>query len=643
MTLEFMLHHQEYNQKPSDYEVGGIVNDMKHSTGNLDELIKAISSGRSFRPAVLDGTKAKDFISQQIIGIDFDGGMRLFEAETVAYNIGLPPTFIYTTFSHNPPEDERFRFVYVMDQPVDDPEVMKDLFDYFKSVYPASDPSGYSLSRFFYGGDIEKVNGNIINVHELWTKKAGIHSNDCGRGQEVISYTHNKYLSNTNYVGSKLPDTIKSVGNRGTQTIKTGKTLQKIIFSNQAEFMEYLIKEINLAEVVSEYLGYTVAVGEKFNCLFHQEKKPSAAVFRNNKGDYIYKCHSSHCGTAVNIIGFMEKKEGYRSRPQTFKELKKKFNLDVQLTEWQKEQHEIIDSNIRTMLDGEFKNQCPTAYKNISRNSQHILRMFYIAKDNIRSEEYTDPETGNVIFFASKNFIGEGRSYTRNIPDKLALFEYHELIRKIPEDELKDSIRKKAEKHRKEKSLDSENKIDIINHFSIPSYTQNHLEAIEEQAKHWRENGYTMQGCSREMFLRTEGEKVADQLYPNHVGRAIDQNNQAKAERVAATINKMIQSKGFALEKDLIKKLKRTSEFKGLKTKSIQSFIKKVMSEILQSYSLERVKTNQAIKEKYKIESKGYPIIIKKGVQDDGQRTKHRGKSKDHEKGIHEKVEKGKP
>jgi hypothetical protein len=118
------------------------------------------------------------------------------------------------------------------------------------------------------------------------------------------------------------------------------------------------------------------------------------------------------------------------------------------------------------------------------------------------------------------------------------------------------------------------------------------------------------------MFLRAEGKEVADKLYPQFKtvvdkitgeikDRTTTKASDKRTEDIIKTINKLIDKKGYATEKEIIKALTK----KYGKT-TIETQIKRSLPQILEENNLKRVKANKELKERLKIRSKGYPMVI---------------------------------
>lgn len=341
-------------------------------------------------------------------------------------------------------------------------------------------------------------------------------------------------------------------------------------------------------------------------------------MFQNEEGTYIYHCFG--CGVSYNIINLIEVLGNFKSRPQAYKFIREIFNLEIQETEWQKEQKEILQENRRILLNGELEKNCPQAYKNIKRNIKYLIQLLLIAEDNVCSEKFTD-KNNNVVFFASNTFICNKLHMSENssieISKKNTLFAYHGLLNKVDDTEVNEEMLKRS----KAIGANKENKKEKhINYYSIPSYTTNLFPFIEQQGQKWKNNNYTMKGLSREMFYRAEGESVANWLYPQYkevynkeikkvVPRTTTEISDIRTNKIVKIIFNILETREYVLEKEIIEELIADGEVNLTKSEA-EKQLKKSIQEILLSYDLKRIRCNKEIKKLYNVDAEGYPFII---------------------------------
>jgi len=224
-------------------------------------------------------------------------------------------------------------------------------------------------------------------------------------------------------------------------------------------------------------------------------------------------------------------------------------------------------------------------------------------------------KTAGVVFFASASYLckqyGMSTNSTNKIFQKNALLVYHGLLNKLDEDEVPEQMLRRS----KAIGANSENKKHrMVNFYSLPSYTTAKLEEIEGQARKWKEYGYTMKGISREMFYRGEGKEVADKIYLQFKKVTVDgvikdrttsAYSDEKTQKIVVALHEILNKRGYVTEKDIIYCLGYKYAYH-----TTEEQIKRSLKEILDSYGLQRVRANKVLKEKYKVNSGGYPFII---------------------------------
>ena len=117
------------------------------------------------------------------------------------------------------------------------------------------------------------------------------------------------------------------------------------------------------------------------------------------------------------------------------------------------------------------------------------------------------------------------------------------------------------------------------------------------------------------MFYRTEGFEVAATMYPQYkkkkndndeiVDRTTTQASNERTMKIAEVILECILNKGYCTEKEVIHILGNQYRYEITEMQ-----IKRCLNEIMDIYGLKKVKANKVLKEKYNIQSDGYPNLI---------------------------------
>lgn len=155
-----------YKEKPTNDDMAIIKNRVQRDSPpvevTLKELIEAIQEGKAVSPAVMKGTKAKDFIQQQVFMVDIDNTntqepiLQVADAISICEKNGLHVAFYYYSFSHTE-ELPKYRLVFILDETITDNiirlSIMQRLIDLFKQA----DKSCKNADRIFFGTDKETV------------------------------------------------------------------------------------------------------------------------------------------------------------------------------------------------------------------------------------------------------------------------------------------------------------------------------------------------------------------------------------------------------------------------------------------------------------------------------------------------------
>ncbi len=179
MNIRLMLDSKKFSTKPTKDQVGMIVNRiMQHpESATLEQLAIAITEGRTHTPATFEppnglyGAARKNnecWFSQQIFELDFDAGMSSQQFMLLCNEYSIQPSIVYHTFSSNP-EQEKFRAIFTLDQPVTDYRARGVIQLALMRLFPQCDSACSDAARHFYGGPDIVVSDYTarMNVHAL--------------------------------------------------------------------------------------------------------------------------------------------------------------------------------------------------------------------------------------------------------------------------------------------------------------------------------------------------------------------------------------------------------------------------------------------------------------------------------------------
>lgn len=367
----------------------------------------------------------------------------------------------------------------------------------------------------------------------------------------------------------------------------------KKIFKCKSD-LYYYINSLDLGE----YLGI---YNSMVNCILpeHEDDNPSAHIYTNENGMPFYKCFG--CDKARSIIGITEHLSGCK-RHEAIEFIKNVYDLELVESEWT-QQHKALMIECANFLDSdEFKAEFPELNKVIRTRKHHIKMLLLHFSEKINEDMIFEDKP---IFFGSYKQLMEvcATKDCTQLAQSLALFALLNLIEKLPENKIPEKELRKAKSIAAQYGLKK-----ITNFYSFSEYGVDTFTESEENAKKLKENNVTLKGLSRELVLRTFGEKKANEIYPQfrfENSRGTSEKSDEHTAEIVSCIQYCIDKKGYCTEMDITKML--NAKYHHVTTE-VQ--IKKSLQEILTSYGLKRVRANKDIKEKYNITGDGYPFII---------------------------------
>lgn len=647
LIVKCMYYGKQFNGKPDKYETCKISGYKEGKAGiyhepliipteiDIEDLAKGLSHGTTFKPALLNGTHNEDWIQQQLFALDFDNDIDKKTGEDnrttledqiekcKAYNIY--PIFGYYSFSSTP-ESPRWRLVYCTNKVITDREQRDRLQQTLIHIFEKSDKVTFNPTRMFYGGKqlISFDFDNRIDADKIidtyWNE-------DFNEKNSVQKHTQsNKPKIN---ISPKDKLTIKHDDNM-TLKIEAIKTLnvevmkqllmQGVLVGGDKE--EYIPSSITptqnppvklksnkqLYDFINQidlcnYLG----IYDYVNCILpdHDDKDPSAHIFKTDDGTQIYKCFG--CDRAYTITSITEKL-AHCKRSEAIEFIKSVYNIKLIESDWAKSWKQKMIDSANYLDSDDFKITYPELASLIRNRKHHIKEILLHFTQYVNEDMQIDDKP---FFFASYKTLMEVCGIKGDKSDKLsqslALFALVDMIIKlstkdIPEKELNKAKHIAALHHHKK----------LTGFYSFNEYGTILFESSEEIAKNLKANNMTLKGLSREYILRTFGTELADKVYPQYKYENAQGTSQESDERTSQIVECLfycIGQKGYSTEKDVVYLLGDKYKYQ---TTEIQ--IKKSIQEILVSYDLKRIRANKDIKEQYKINGNGYPFIIVKNI-----------------------------
>lgn len=154
--------HPVIRNKPPTWEPA-FADDWANRKGSLETLKGFVSEGYAFIPAHMTSSHRSSaaFGHADLVVVDIDNGLTIEQFQ--AHPLAASAAWVYTTASHNPPEQERFRVVFQLPWRIDEPDLYKAVSTLLSRAL-GGDRSCTDPCRLFYGNDQAQ--------HPLWNPDA---------------------------------------------------------------------------------------------------------------------------------------------------------------------------------------------------------------------------------------------------------------------------------------------------------------------------------------------------------------------------------------------------------------------------------------------------------------------------------------
>ncbi len=453
------------------------------------------------------------------------------------------------------------------------------------SYYWNKDPNNKFMIKIIQeSGSRYDINNLISYLPEVVPSKKRVHNKKKCSKLLSIDDTKSSYAT--------FGDNIINLKNKNIEALQSRIKPEGVILNSHDEVYDYLKKQ--------DLQGLLGLHGKNFNCIFHEDKNPSAGILISDEtGHHIYNCMSSNCGVSLTIIQVVERLTKL-NRVEALRFLRKVYKVDYQETDWQKEKKEILEENQRLIMSTELSLVYPEIDKMIRNSVSELLFINQLAINYLQTEYFSDRQ-GTPFFFASirhmANLCGKD---ARRLSDTISLFCYLGLLRKVPEDEIPDEILSKAKQEAAKKK-----QYHLVNYYSVPAYGEETFQFTKTKIKEYKELGFTKRGWGRELLLRTLGEEEANRVFPQMRGKKIPEQNHELTSQIENMALMLINHKGFATEQEILFFLIEKYGKKSLYEKQL----KRTMPDLLSKYGLSKRRLNKELKIKFNITSKGYPFI----------------------------------
>jgi len=607
--IKIMFDNQKYGSKPDTNEVKKLQNRLQQTEMKIEDLANNLAQGCTFKPAYLNGRTSSNFISQQLFALDFDNNSDIEIELNRCKELNIIPSFGYTTFSHTS-EHNKFRLVFCNDEIITDIDKRNKLQKSLTLAFPNCDQQVTDTGRLFFGGKqliYENYTHTIkgSDIVAKWNK-----DNTYNYKNEIITpiIINNEYYNDNIQAIKKLDSKsmkslvsldsgfiLHSYINNNDLSVQTNP----LVFTQPIELYNYL-DTIDLYDFLGVY-------GNSFRCVIHDDKNPSAGIEVKANGHYIYHCFG--CGFKGGIVHIVEKLSG-KSRYHAIKFLKEVYSLEL-YTEEQKEYIEILTENMRYINSNIIEDEFPILWSYIKPRKEKLINLINYAINNIGDNEYI--VNGVPVFYGSINYLSEVfECKSKNTSNKtIQLFCLLNLLNKIDPKLLPEKLLAKHIQNKQSKIKEFNHAVNQINTYQIPSYSIDMLNDSNNKAMILKDNNFTLNGLSREYIIRTFGDELANEIFPQFKDKPLSEKSNEKTNEISKIIIECINNKLYVSENEIIDIYRKNHDFK-VSEKVVKTQIKRSIQEILDGYDLIRVRANKQIKEHFRISSNGYPFLILK-------------------------------
>lgn len=606
MKVKLHLDKGTFREKPNRYETTSIHERITKEVSEVTpkELAEALASGKTTVLATMKGERKKaNMIQQQVLMLDFDNkddstkerteGMfytsisDVLDDEFVQQNA----SFLYETFSHTDDWD-KFRLVFVLDQPLKTIWDVYGAYHFLLNKYPNADVSCKDPSRLFFGGT-EYIEINFDNV--LNTESIPKLNNE--EAKPVVVKPTQVEKARQNKPKSGETPTYKLMKQGDKEAVKARLSVYGCKLPSKVMAVNYL-KSINMAE----FLGIEY---NPFFDLFHYEENPSASIFQMDNSDiWLYKCHSASHPFVGDIILVVSKLLGI-SYTAAVNYLIEVTGIEIELTENIKAIREQCDLFANILLSEDLKHVYPAVHQRFDRYKQDIISILTIFKENLYEDENGELRSLTWISVRrlSEKLYGTDRKYEK-VNRILNLMTYTEWIDKLDESKIPADLLKKIKATQIAKKRDKRSNV-----FELLLLGDDFFRQLNKKCEAMQELGFTMKGFSKEYVQRTDGTKKADTVFVQDKDRTVSAKSEAITQDIHKIALRSIKKNGYIIEKDLIKKVQKKWKSKGF----TEYKYKQAVSELLQTYGLQRKRLTKELKQEFgitKLSAKSSPAAL---------------------------------
>ena len=219
--VKVIIDEKGYKNKPKNY-MGAITNRMTAPENacevDLNKLANYITNGHAFSISYAEGGMSdNNFISSDLVGLDFDGEKTVIEVLEKLKEYNIPANIIYYTYSHGE-KGERFRVITALSERVTNKDEYKRIIKGYQSLFGSdTDNATVGAVQRFLGTnkglvqevdaystvskqtflELYKKNCKTVEFMSVVTNKASVNINDFDLQKAIDSYNLLDYIKQT--------------------------------------------------------------------------------------------------------------------------------------------------------------------------------------------------------------------------------------------------------------------------------------------------------------------------------------------------------------------------------------------------------------------------------------------------------------
>ncbi|EGO7921984.1 hypothetical protein FFQ38_002485 [Enterococcus faecalis] len=560
-----------------------------------------------------------NFKQQQLIMLDFDNskvdiekyGMTTYDYIRNHDFIKQNACFIYRTFSDKESSVDKFRVVFLLNNPVIDYLEISNIYTKLFRLFPSADRKCSNPNRLFFGSNrgYEEIHfSNLLNVKEFTSDIVPI--------KKTVNKIVKKEISNEQYEIQDRKPVWQLIKENTKESIDEARAiiLNKFDLEVSKVYPSYTNARVILRQTIGMREFLELPTTEPFHDILEKDEKPSASVIEWEDGTQIYHRFNKDSFANLDILRVISKLLNLTGYEAHHKSLDLLLYLTGSELDRNSETAEKIDKIqfFRKILKNE---KLAVEYPKFTKFLGSDLRISIALLDTLSEYMYEDFKTGEVrhlLCLTSENIAKEinhilGTKYDskriQRVINKLAITEN---IEKLEESQIPAELFAKYTENSYEKIVNNK-----YHHTNFIEFKDTDMEKSENISKELYANNYTLNALNFEGIARILGKDIASNVFKQRETTVsskkikVDKNllSESKKEnemKIAKYILKTIEKQNYVSEKDVIFYVYKYMLKKKTK-KDAEYLVKQCRANICKDYDLELIRVTNSIRDSYKI------------------------------------------